>query len=124
MTAFSRVRDIGGGTILKVEARILDILILKDKTLFCACVDNFKQNDVFWRHCACVDNFKQNGVFWRHCACVDNFKQNGVFWRQGYTPLYYVREAASGKSLSQLLVPNVFVFLKYQWYGCTLFDQI
>ena len=53
-----------------VWSRILDILILQDKTLFCAC----------------VDNFKQNGVFWRHCACVDNFKQNGVFWRQGYTP--------------------------------------
>ena len=40
-------------------------LILQDKTLFCACVDNFKQNGGFWRHCACVDNFKQNGVFWR-----------------------------------------------------------
>ena len=45
--------------------RILDILILQDKTLFCACVDNFKQNGGFWRHCACADNFKQNGVFWR-----------------------------------------------------------
>ena len=38
--------------------------IRKDKTLFCACVDNFKQNGVFWCHCACADNFKQNGVFW------------------------------------------------------------
>ena len=47
------------------EARILDILILQDKTLFCACVDNFKQNGGFLRHCACADNFKQNGVFWR-----------------------------------------------------------
>ena len=46
-------------------SRILDILILQDKTLFCACVDNFKQNGSFWRHCACADNFKQNGVFWR-----------------------------------------------------------
>ena len=50
---------------VKALPRILDILILQDKTLFCACVDNFKQNGVFWRHCACVDNFKQNGVFWR-----------------------------------------------------------
>ena len=39
-----------------------------------------------------------------------------------YTTIY-VREAASGKSLSQL-VPNVFVFLKYLRYDCTLFDQI
>ena len=39
--------------------------ILQDKTLFCACVDNFTQNGVFWHHCACADNFKQNGVFWR-----------------------------------------------------------
>ena len=45
--------------------RILDILILQDKTLSCACVDNFKQNGGFWCHCACADNFKQNGVFWR-----------------------------------------------------------
>ena len=49
----------------KVTSRILDILILQDKTLFCACVDNFKQNGGFWRHCACADNFKQNGVFLR-----------------------------------------------------------
>ena len=48
-----------------VAPRILDILILQDKTLFCSCVDNFKQNGGFWRHCACADNFKQNGVFWR-----------------------------------------------------------
>ena len=48
-----------------VSARILDILILQDKTLFCACVDNFKENVGFWRHCACADNFKQNGVFLR-----------------------------------------------------------
>ena len=47
------------------QPRILDILILQDKTLFCACVDNFKQNGGFWRHCACANNFKQNGVFWR-----------------------------------------------------------
>ena len=39
--------------------------IRNDKTLFCACVDNFKQNGVFWHHCACVDKFEQNGVFWR-----------------------------------------------------------
>ena len=45
--------------------RILDILILQDKTLSCACVDNFKQNGGFWCHCACADNFKQNGGFWR-----------------------------------------------------------
>ena len=38
------------------------IVILQDKTLFCTCVDNFKQNGVFWRHCACVDNFKQNAL--------------------------------------------------------------
>ena len=50
---------------LPTWSRILDILILQDKTLFCACVDNFKQNGICWRHCACVDNFKQNGVFWR-----------------------------------------------------------
>ena len=35
--------------ILAVLTRILDILILQDKTLFCACVDNLKQNGVFWR---------------------------------------------------------------------------
>ena len=49
----------------QVIPRILDILILQDKTLFCACVDNFKQKGGFWRHCACADNFKQNGVFLR-----------------------------------------------------------
>ena len=47
------------------QPRILDILILQDKTLSCACVDNFKQNGGFWCHCACADNFKQNVVFWR-----------------------------------------------------------
>ena len=52
-------------TLMSMLPRILDILILQDKTLFCACVDNFKQNGGFWRHCACADNFKQNGVFWR-----------------------------------------------------------
>ena len=53
------------GSSQRVLARILDILILQDKTLSCACVDNFKQNGGFWCHCACADNFKQNGVFWR-----------------------------------------------------------
>ena len=53
------------GNFLTVPSRILDILILQDKTLFCACVNNFKQNGGFWRHCACADNFKQNGVFLR-----------------------------------------------------------
>ena len=57
-------RSIGKACVL-LASRILDILILQDKTLFCACVDNFKQNGGFWRHCACADNFKQNGVFWR-----------------------------------------------------------
>ena len=33
----------------KISARILDILILQDKTLFCTFEDNFKQNGVFWR---------------------------------------------------------------------------
>ena len=50
---------------LAMLSRILDILILQDKTLSCACVDNFKQNGGFWCHCACADNLKQNGVFWR-----------------------------------------------------------
>ena len=34
---------------LCIIPRILDILILQDKTLFCACVDIFKENGVFWR---------------------------------------------------------------------------
>ena len=54
-----------GGQKELILPRILDILILQDKTLFCACVDNFKQNGGFWRYCACADNFKQNGVFLR-----------------------------------------------------------
>ena len=37
------------GHICKVQSRILDILILQDKTLFCAFEDNFKQNGIFWR---------------------------------------------------------------------------
>ena len=45
--------------------RFWTYLLLQDKTLSCACVDNFKQNGGFWCHCACADNFKQNGVFWR-----------------------------------------------------------
>ena len=55
----------GSNWFLQTTPRILDILILQDKTLSCACVNNFKQNGGFWRHCACADNFKQNGVFWR-----------------------------------------------------------
>ena len=42
-----------------------------------------------------------------------------VRYSRVYTTIY-VREAASGKTL----VPNVFVFFKYLWYDCTLFDQI
>ena len=67
LRALAITRAIGFDASVKhwIMPRILDILILQDKTLFCACVDNFKQNGVFWRHCACVDNFKRNGVFWR-----------------------------------------------------------
>ena len=35
--------------LIPLAPRILDILILQDKTLFCAFEDNFKQNGVFWR---------------------------------------------------------------------------
>ena len=52
------------------------------------------------------------------CICEDKISSISV-----YTTIY-VREAAFGKSLSQPVVPNVFVFLKYLWYDCTLFDQI
>ena len=33
----------------RVQPRILDILMLQDKTLFFTFEDNFKQNGVFWR---------------------------------------------------------------------------